>query len=138
MKILASILCCCLPLKHLHLNSAYGNRIHPLTGQLKFHSGIDLKARNDTVYAVSGGQGDIGYDDFLGIYIKVHDGPLCYTYGHLSMLLVATEPVTEGEPIAITGATGRVTGEHLHFSISFNGQPIHPLKFLYQLTNHEQ
>ena len=57
MKILASILCCCLPLKHLHLNSAYGNRIHPLTGQLKFHSGIDLKARNDTVFAVSGGLG---------------------------------------------------------------------------------
>jgi murein DD-endopeptidase MepM/ murein hydrolase activator NlpD len=56
MKTISLLLCCCLPLKHLHLNSAYGNRVHPITRQSKFHNGIDLKAHNDTVYAISAGQ----------------------------------------------------------------------------------
>jgi murein DD-endopeptidase MepM/ murein hydrolase activator NlpD len=141
MKPLVLLLCCCLPLTNLHLNSAYGNRLHPTTGQNKFHNGIDLKARNDTVYAISAGASTINYNEFLGIYIKITDGHLSYTYGHLSFLLISNGQISEGMPIAITGSTGRVTGEHLHLSISYNGRPIEPLKFLYQITiksnNHE-
>jgi murein DD-endopeptidase MepM/ murein hydrolase activator NlpD len=141
MKPLVLLLCCCLPLTNLHLNSAYGNRLHPTTGQNKFHNGIDLKARNDTVYAISAGASTINYNEFLGIYIKITDGHLSYTYGHLSFLLISNGQISEGMPIAITGSTGRVTGEHLHLSISYNGRPIDPLKFLYQITiksnNHE-
>lgn len=135
------ILCCCLPLKHLNLNSSYGNRIHPVTGQNKFHNGIDLQSRNDTVYAIAAGTSAINYDPILGIYIKITDGHITYTYGHLSFLLVGNGQVSEDMPIAITGSTGRVTGQHLHLSISYDSRPIDPLKFLYQTTiksnNHE-
>jgi murein DD-endopeptidase MepM/ murein hydrolase activator NlpD len=141
MKTISLLLCCCLPLKHLHLNSAYGNRVHPITRQSKFHNGIDLKARNDTVYAISAGASTISYNSILGIYIKITDGNFICTYGHLSILLIGNGQVIEGMPIAITGSTGRVTGEHLHLSISYDGHPIDPLKFLYQITiksnNHE-
>lgn len=135
------LICCCLPLKHLHLNSAYGCRVHPITKQYKFHSGIDLSARQDTIFAIMDGSASIGYNDRLGIYIKIGDGRLACTYGHLSTVLIGAGPVTCGQAIAITGATGRVTGEHLHFSISYNGRPLDPLTFLYQITikskNHE-
>ncbi len=133
--------CCCLPLKHLHLNSAYGYRVHPVTRQFRFHNGIDLLAGQDTVFAIMDGSATISYDQFLGIYIKLSDGHLICTYGHLSAILIGAGPVACGDPIAITGATGRVTGEHLHFSISYDGESLDPLKFLYQLTiksnNHE-
>ncbi|WP_454802970.1 M23 family metallopeptidase [Mucilaginibacter phyllosphaerae] len=141
MKTVFLILCCCLPLKHLNLNSSYGNRIHPVTGQNKFHNGIDLQSRNDTVYAIAAGTSAINYDPILGIYIKITDGHITYTYGHLSFLLVGNGQVSEDMPIAITGSTGRVTGQHLHLSISYDSRPIDPLKFLYQTTiksnNHE-
>jgi murein DD-endopeptidase MepM/ murein hydrolase activator NlpD len=135
------LLCCCLPLKHLHLNSAYGYRHHPLTGQCRLHKGIDLYARQDTVFAIMDGSATVAYNDLLGCYIRSSDEQLVCTYGHLSAFLIGAGPVTCGQPIAITGATGRVTGEHLHLSISYQGKPLDPLKFLYQLTiksnNHE-
>lgn len=134
-------ICCCLPLKHLHLNSAYGYRVHPITKQFTFHKGIDLQGRHDTVYAVSDGDTQVGYDNLLGIYIKISDGHLVCTYGHLSTILIGAGPVTAGQPIAVTGATGRVTGEHLHLGISYDDRPLDPIKFLYQSTlkskNHE-
>jgi len=136
MKTLALILCCCLPLKHLSLTSPFGYRIHPITNQYRFHSGIDLRAHHDTVYAVFDGTASIGYDDKLGIFIRisaetssvqyndrlgvfvaVHDSNFSCFYGHLSTLLISDGPVVCGQPVAITGATGQVTGEHLHFSI---------------------
>ena len=141
MSKLLLVVCCCLPLKHLHLNSPYGYRLHPIIHQFKFHNGIDLYARQDTVFAIMEGRAIMGYDDLLGIYIKISDGHLVCTYGHLSLPLISVGAVACGEPIAITGATGRVTGEHLHLSISYDGQPLDPLKFLYQFIlkskNHE-
>jgi murein DD-endopeptidase MepM/ murein hydrolase activator NlpD len=134
MKTLALILCCCLPLKHLSLTSPFGYRIHPITNQYRFHSGIDLRAHHDTVYAVFDGTASIGYNNFLGIYIRIINGDLTVIYGHLSTFFTSAGPVACGEPVAITGATGQVTGEHLHFSIKFKDQYLDPLKFLYQLN----
>ena len=134
MKTLLLILCSCLPLKHLSLTSPFGYRIHPITSQYRFHNGIDLRAHHDTVYAVFDGTAFIGYDHFLGIYIKIINGNLTVSYGHLSALFTCAGPVACGEPVALTGATGRVTGEHLHFSIKYKGHYLEPLKFLYQLN----
>jgi len=133
--------CCFLPLKHLAITSGYGLRVHPITKQYQFHSGIDLQARHDTVYAICCGVASVGFNERLGLYMKINYGKLCCSYGHLSDVLISDPQVTTGEPVAITGATGRVTGEHLHLSISYYGRPLDPLKFLYQLTiksnNHE-
>jgi len=135
------VICCCLPLRHLHLNSAYGYRVHPVTRQFTFHNGVDLYARQDTVFAMMDGSAAIGYNALLGIYIKISDEKLVCVYGHLSAILIGAGPVACGQPIAISGATGRVTGEHLHLSISYDSKPLDPLKFLYQFilksNNHE-
>ena len=134
MKTLTLILCCCLPLKHLSLTSPFGYRIHPITNQYRFHSGIDLRANHDTVYAVFDGTASIGYNDILGVFITITNNDVTCVYGHLSALLIGDGTVVCTQPIALTGATGRVTGEHLHFSIKFNGKYLDPLQFLYQLN----
>jgi murein DD-endopeptidase MepM/ murein hydrolase activator NlpD len=135
MKILISICVVCLPLKHLKINSDYGYRIHPLTGKYALHEGVDFKARHDTVYAILDGLvKSTGYNDGLGINIRLQHGNIESVYGHLSRILVgAQDSVTSGEPIGITGTTGLVTGEHLHFSICYKHKYINPIKFLYEL-----
>jgi murein DD-endopeptidase MepM/ murein hydrolase activator NlpD len=139
MKTLISICLVCLPLKHLHINSDYGYRIHPLTGKYAMHSGVDLKACHDTVFAILDGLvKSTGYDGGLGINIRLEHGLVESVYGHLSQVLVSQQDsVFAGEPIGISGATGRVTGEHLHFSIRCNKQFINPLKFLYELLKQQ-
>jgi murein DD-endopeptidase MepM/ murein hydrolase activator NlpD len=135
MKLLISFCLVCLPLKHLHINSDFGFRIHPLTGKYIRHEGIDFKARHDTVYAILPGTvRSVGYDDGLGINVHLSHDRIESIYGHLSQIFVAAQqPIAAGEAIGITGSTGRVTGEHLHLSIRYQNRFINPLKFLYEL-----
>ena len=135
------IYCCwlyCLPLHSLQVTSAFGYRIHPVTGRYAFHAGIDLRARSDTVYAVlAGSVTQTGYNQLLGLFVQLNHGEFQTTYGHLSQFFALPgDSVSTGEPIGITGNTGRVTGEHLHFAVQYHNRYINPLKFLYYISNH--
>ena len=56
-----------LPLKNLKINSGFGLRIHPITGEWKIHEGIDLAARHDTVYSILDGIIEkVAFDEQLG------------------------------------------------------------------------
>ena len=131
------IAACCLPLRHLSLTSPYGIRLHPVTGQFRFHSGIDLRARQDTVFAVIPGRiGYVGYDPVTGVHIRLSSGGFGILYGHLSLVFVLPgDSVNACTPLGVTGSSGRVTGEHLHFSVSYRQAPVNPLRFLRGLTN---
>jgi murein DD-endopeptidase MepM/ murein hydrolase activator NlpD len=121
------------PLKRLRLTSKFGWRVHPITGEFQFHKGVDLAARHDTVFCITDGIVKIiGYNAYIGNYIIItHSGDVESIYGHLSVISVLpNEEIMAGQPIGITGATGRVTGEHLHFSIKYHGQELSPLAFL--------
>lgn len=124
------------PLSRMTITSPYGYRHHPITGQWLFHAGVDLRARRDTVYsALPGTVAEIGHDSGLGRYIRVNHGRITTVYGHLSAIGVHPgQSVTAGQPIAITGATGRVTGAHLHFEVRLNGAPINPLRLFNACT----
>jgi murein DD-endopeptidase MepM/ murein hydrolase activator NlpD len=140
MKVLLACCIVCLPLKYLRVTSAYGYRIHPLTGKYTFHAGVDLRARHDTVFAVmSGTIRSVSWSSCIGINIRLDQDSIEAVYGHLSRVLVsAGDYVDAGDPVAITGATGRVTGEHLHFSIRIGHRYTDPLEFIYQnLINNE-
>jgi murein DD-endopeptidase MepM/ murein hydrolase activator NlpD len=130
----------CLPLKNLHLTSGFGYRLHPLTGRYAFHRGVDLRALNDPVYAVLDGiVSGTGYDRSLGIYIRLDHGDFQSLYGHLSQFFVSPgDTVQAGEVIAFSGATGRVTGPHLHFGIAFHHRNIDPLTFLMNIQKLNQ
>jgi len=127
----------CMPLRHLSLSSPYGYRVHPITGRYAFHAGVDLRARHDTVFAVLDAVvSTVGYDHLLGLFIRLDHGEFETSYGHLSQVFVTgTDSVSAGEPLGITGVSGRVTGEHLHFSVQFHNRYIDPLSFLLKIQN---
>jgi murein DD-endopeptidase MepM/ murein hydrolase activator NlpD len=52
-------------------------------------------------------------------------------YGHLSQFLVVPgQEVRRGEVVALSGASGRVTGPHLHYEIRLHGTPVNPYNYL--------
>lgn len=128
-----------MPLRDISkLTSGFGNRTHPVTGERnKFHSGIDISARADTVFSILPGIiEESGYNSVLGNYVRIKHGEVTSIYGHLlTRFVLREESVTAGFPIGITGKTGRVTGEHLHFTIKYRNEYLNPLTFLAKLVN---
>jgi len=99
------------------------------------HTGIDLRASTGTpINAAAPGKViealTSGYNGGWGKTILVDDGNGMTTrYAHLSELLVSKgDTVTPGQIIAKSGATGRVTGPHLHFEVRINNVPTDPLQ----------
>lgn len=104
----------------LPVTSPFGWRIHPITGEWKFHSGVDLgydygtlvPAMFDGTVIQAGNFGD-GYGNQVLLY---HESIDAYTrYGHLSEVYVAAgDYVMGGQTIGAVGSTGNSTGPHLH------------------------
>ncbi len=114
--------------------SSFGYRTDPITGEQKLHKGMDFKAKyGESVFAAATGKVIFaGVSGGYGNLIQIHhaNGYLTY-YGHLSKILVKQgHRVRRGELIGKVGATGRVTGPHLHFEIRKNGRAINPLPLI--------
>ncbi len=102
------------------ITSVFGWRVHPITGDSRFHSGTDLGAPMGTpVLAAYAGQ--VAFADFLGGYglaiaINHNQGTQQTLYGHLSEIFVKPgDVVKQGTAIGRVGSTGASTGPHLHF-----------------------
>ena len=102
------------------VTSPFGWRIHPISGEWKFHAGVDLGYEYGAyIGAIFDGQvvfaGNLndGYGNQVLLYHAAIDA---YTrYAHCSQLHVtAGEFVTAGQIIAQVGSTGYSTGPHLH------------------------
>lgn len=119
------------------ITSSYGTRIHPISGTRKMHSGIDLKAYYENIYAVMDGVVTaVGWDSRGGgNYIKIrHFNRFETAYLHLSEIYYRTgEFVKAGFILGRSGNTGNSTGPHLHFSVKEFGQSINPTHFLNDL-----
>jgi murein DD-endopeptidase MepM/ murein hydrolase activator NlpD len=117
------------------ITSPFGMRIDPVTEwYTAMHNGIDLSAWWGTpVYATaagkvtfSGWQGDFGYT----IEIQ-HDMGFATKYGHNQTLIAFVgQDVKAGQLIANAGDSGRTTGPHVHYELSFNGKQIDPLTYM--------
>lgn len=106
----------------------------------KPHGGIDIAAETGTVIMASadGKVADAGDYFFNGKTIFIDHGQgLISVYCHLDEINVKSgEKVSQGSRIGTVGATGRVTGPHLHLGISLNGTMIEPRLLMPDLLGH--
>ena len=123
-----------LPSSCLTLTSAFGYRIHPISGQPHSHTGIDVSAAGGTpIYAAKGGQVIMseygsGVNWSYGNFVVIDHGDGTTTlYAHMSSRAVSEgQMVTQGQTIGYVGNTGNSKGNHLHLEVRVNGQRVDP------------
>ncbi len=124
----------CLPVNGF-VTSEFCYRVHPISGEYRFHSGIDIGAKQgeniksslDGTVAYVDEKGETSY----GKYIMVrHSQGVTTLYGHCSKIIAKVgQIVKKGEVIAKVGSTGNSTGPHLHFEVKVNGVKLNPRLF---------
>ena len=116
------------------ITSEFGWRIHPITGDSRFHSGLDIGG--DYGMAVhAAAAGTVTYAGWISGYgnavIIDHGGGITTLYGHNQSLNVSEgQSVAQGQVIAACGSTGNSTGPHCHFEVRQNGEPVSPYGYL--------
>ena len=116
------------------ITSPFGWRVHPITGDSRFHSGIDIAGDyGDPIRAAA--SGTVIYAGWISGYgnavIIDHGGGVTTLYGHNQSLAVSEgQTVAQGQVISYCGSTGNSTGPHCHFEVRVNGEPVSPLSYL--------
>lgn len=116
------------------ITSPFGYRTHPIDGAWKEHEGIDIMANEGTpILAFAAGEVEyIGESEAYGLYLRLrHADGVNSFYAHCSELLVKQgQSVAAGETVAKVGATGNVTGAHLHLELKKDGAHIDPASYV--------
>ena len=124
------------PVTNHHIGTGYG-----VSGRMwssGHHTGVDFPVSSGTpVYAIGDGQVvDTGYNRAYGNYVEIYHGNNIYSfYAHASSVIVsAGQYVNKGQQVMKSGATGNVTGPHLHFEIRTPGPRyancVNPMNYL--------
>ncbi len=116
------------------LTSFYGNRLHPVLEETRFHTGVDISVPpGSKVNATANGIVSYsGWTENSGIVVVVEHGRGFSTaYAHNQKALVAVgQRVVRGDPVALSGSTGMSTGPHVHYEIWKNGRHTDPAGYL--------
>lgn len=114
--------------KALLISSPFGERMHPVLKQRRFHNGTDIAAPvGQPLFAAHDGVIlRAGRDSVSGNFIKIDHGfSIETTYCHLSIVDVdSNSRVDRGQTVGRAGATGRVTGPHLHYILRVNDKEV--------------
>ena len=119
------------PVNFKYISSSFNRkRRHPVTGRVRAHNGIDYAARTGTPI-VSAGDGKViasAYNRFNGNYVFIkHNANIVTKYLHMNKRSVRQgQRVKQNQQIGTVGATGRVTGPHLHYEFLVNGKHKNP------------
>jgi murein DD-endopeptidase MepM/ murein hydrolase activator NlpD len=116
------------------LSSPYGNRRHPVRGEEKFHTGVDISVPVSTgVRATADGIVSFsGWTEGSGLVVVVEHGhgfSTAYAHNRKATVRVG-ERLRRGDVIALSGSTGISTGPHVHYEIWKNGRHVDPVAFL--------
>lgn len=103
----------------------------------KSHWGLDLANHKGTpIFASERGRVIYTGREFKGygkLVVIEHGNRWATLYAHLSKIIVKEgDSVNQGQPIGEMGRTGRATGNHLHFELRYDRQPVNPLQYLPQ------
>ncbi|KAJ03223.1 peptidoglycan DD-metalloendopeptidase family protein [Sulfitobacter mediterraneus] len=114
--------------------SQFGYRRDPKTGGRRMHSGVDFAAGLGTpLYATADGVVvHAGWQSGYGRLVKIqHEFGIETRYAHLSRLRVKVgQRVSRGQRIGDMGASGRVTGVHLHYEVRVGGKAVNPMIYI--------
>jgi murein DD-endopeptidase MepM/ murein hydrolase activator NlpD len=120
------------------VSSPFGMRVHPITGEYKLHTGVDLsapcgtpiRAARDGVVVASGWNSAYGWRTVVS-----HGGVggvlLTTTYNHQARLGAQVgDRLGTGQVLGVVGSTGYSTGCHLHFELFVNSSLVDPAPWL--------
>jgi murein DD-endopeptidase MepM/ murein hydrolase activator NlpD len=123
-----------MPVNYDRISSPFGVRMHPVYGEERFHTGVDLTAHAGApVLAAAAGTVEfVGVRSGYGRHVVIkHDDGYTTCYAHLSSFargLREGMQIAQGERIGAVGRTGVATGPHLHYEVRINDEPVDPLK----------
>lgn len=116
------------------VSAGYGYRRDPFTGHRDYHPAIDISTRpGEPVYATAMGLVvEAKRNGAYGNLVEISHGfGLITRYGHLSTFAVKPgDTVERGALIGRAGATGRATGNHVHYEVWVNGRTVNPLRLI--------
>ena len=116
------------------ITSQYGWRVHPIWGDSRYHSGMDIAGDyGDEIRAAAAGEViHSGWISGYGYTIIIdHGGSLTTLYGHNEALNVGVgQHVERGDVIAYCGSTGNSTCPHCHFEVRIDGELTDPEAYL--------
>ncbi len=114
--------------------SGYGYRRDPKTGGRRMHGGVDFAGPVGTpIFSTADGVVvHAGWESGYGRLVKIkHDFGIETRFGHLSRISVNVgQRVSRGDRIGDMGASGRVTGPHLHYEVRVGGDTVNPMIFI--------
>jgi murein DD-endopeptidase MepM/ murein hydrolase activator NlpD len=114
--------------------SGFGYRRDPKTGGRRMHAGVDFAGPVGTpLYATADGVVvHAGWASGYGRLVKIqHEFGIETRYAHMNRLNVRVgQRVSRGQRIGDLGASGRVTGPHLHYEVRVGGQPVNPMIYI--------
>lgn len=114
------------------LNGAITSYYGPRWGRM--HTGIDIDGvSGQPIVASKAGRVILAsyYSGYGNAVVIDHGGGVTTLYGHMSRFGVSNgQDVSQGQIIGYVGCTGSCTGDHLHFEVRVNGNPVNPLDYL--------
>ena len=119
------------------VTSPFGDRLDPVEGlDFREHEGVDIRAaEGSVVIAADDGRVELAtWTPRGGLIVRLaHSGGYSSSYAHLSRIDVKEgQELRAGERLGLSGATGRVTGPHLHFTVRHGVEAIDPVAFRYR------
>ncbi len=119
---------------YTRITSKYAMRVHPITGQYKLHTGVDIGAPEGANF-VAANDGIVTKAEYNTAYgnmvIIDHGGGISTLYAHGSETLVQVgQTVKRGDAVLKVGSTGYSTGPHAHFEVRINGVTTDPLPYI--------
>ncbi|HEY3837959.1 MAG TPA: M23 family metallopeptidase [Bryobacteraceae bacterium] len=119
------------------LESGYGVRSDPFSGEGAYHTGLDISSSIGTPVAttadgivIQAGTG-AGYAGYGRLVVVDHGNGYQTYYGHLSRVSVMVgQLIRQGDVVGEVGMSGRSTGPHLHYEVRVGAAPINPYRFL--------
>ena len=116
------------------VTSEFGRRSSPYGEKVEFHQGMDIACRigMEVRAPADGIVSEVVNRSDMGNYVTIdHMKGISTGYAHLLKAAVAEgKRVKRGDIIGYVGNSGRSTGSHLHYSVSLNGIPVNPRKYL--------